>query len=92
MTLEDKPSYNGTTFDLDEREENKEGAIALEVKDCFHSIHKLQEPVLYKLTISLCDSSQNQYKIVLLLTYGEPELAPRGNKCGATAVVNPMSS
>lgn len=92
MTLEDKPSYNGTTFGLDEMEDYKEGAIALEVKDCCHSIHKLQEPVLYKLTNSLRDSPQNQYKIVLLLTYGEPELAPRGNKGGTTTVVNPTSS
>lgn len=54
MTLEDKPFCNDTTFGLDEMEANKEGAIALEVKDCSHSIHKLQEPVSYKLTNSLC--------------------------------------
>jgi len=56
MTLEDKPSYNGTTFGPDEKEDYMEGAIALEVKDCSHSTHKLQEPVSYKINNSLCDS------------------------------------
>lgn len=77
MTLEDKPSYNGTTFGLDEMEDYKEGAIALEVKDCCHSIHKLQEPVLYKLTNSLRDSPQKPVQDCVVVNVRRARTCPK---------------